>query len=362
LGEVVEGMMKRGDEVGVFVVNYPHFFKLEGKLPAFHFLNSSILSNKLATYDLLHGQFSFPVGFLLTLLKRVHGRRVLVHTHGYDVFSVPSIGYGLRRSRLGRLFAQYTWTRASSIIAVCNKSRIEILKSGIPSAKVSVLYNGVNTELFRRRNVQDERLVRLREVSDIIFLNMGTFTPVKNQVSLLLAFGRFVKNHKTFKRPKLVICGKGPEQRVLLEKAHELGIREQVIFMGNLPHNKMPEILNIADVFVLPSFSEGHPWSLLEAMSCEVPSIASAVGGIPETIQDTRFAITPPTLSTNPSLEIYEKMVLLANDRNLRKTAGAENRRIVTKKFSLERHIENLRSIYVNVLEVANVVAKDSAR
>jgi hypothetical protein len=55
-------------------------------------------------------------------------------------------------------------------------------------------------------------------------------------------------------------------------------------------------------------------------------------------------------------------MVLLANDRNLRKTVGEENRRIVTPKFSLESHIEKLRSIYVNTLEGADVAAKKTAR
>jgi glycosyltransferase involved in cell wall biosynthesis len=108
----------------------------------------------------------------------------------------------------------------------------------------------------------------------------------------------------------------------------------------------MPELYSAADVFVLPSLSEAHPWSLLEAMSCELAVTASRVGGIPETIPTESLLVDP----SKPQ-EIAEKMQYLAENPDLRKHLGSENRKTILEKFTFKSHLAELATIYERLLE-----------
>jgi glycosyltransferase involved in cell wall biosynthesis len=347
LGEIKKKMERSGITADILSVSPSEYQKSDLEFPVRQTINTGFSIRKMGKYDLLHVQFSFPLGLVYALLKRVHHRSVLIHTHGYDVFSVPSIGYGLRRNGLGRALTGCAWESSSGVIATCMKSREEILKANISPRKLDVLYNGVDTELFRKKKeIGDHRLIKIRENSDLIFLNVGSLTPVKNHASLITTFSHFSKSWKEGKKSRLIICGQGPLKRKLLNLARKLKVAANVIFLGQQPRGLMPEVYSIADAFILPSFSEAHPWSLLEAMSCELPSVASSVGGIPETIQDERLLFRPESVKGYYLFRLLEKMVFLAQDEKERKEIGTRNRRIVTEKFAIERHIRELGMVY----------------
>lgn len=317
---------------------------IEEKLAFQRLLNGFMLLRRLTGFDLLHVQFSFPLGLLLAVSKRLHCKPVLIHTHGFDVFSVPSVGYGLRRNQVGMLLSKQAWARASRIITVCNKAKEELSLAGVPSEKINVLYNGVDTALFSRRRVQDAELTRIRERNELIFLNVAGLNPVKNQIALIQAFANLAQISRVARDAKLLICGGGPMKHELVATAHRLNVDRQLVFLGQRQHDQMPEIFSIADAFVLPSLSEAHPWSLLEAMSCGLPAIASAVGGIPETIQDDRLVFNP---RSHTSLDVLTgRLLLLAEDAKKRRQIGARNRRIVLEKYTIELHVRSLLRIY----------------
>ncbi len=348
LDSLKKGVAKFGVNVDTFLVKASRK-KLEGKVPLGRLLGASLLLRRLVHYDILHIQFSFPLGFWYALTKRIHNKPLLVHTHGVDVFSVPSVGYGLRRNLLGRITTRKTWETASHIISVCERARKELAASGVSPQKISTLYNGIDVSFFSKQEVKDVRLKRIRSKNDLIFLNVASLSPVKNHENLLKAFSKFVKSYQAMGNAKLVICGEGPLKTRLLTLTRLLKIKSHVEFIGYQPHSKMPEIYSMADAFILPSLSEAHPWSLLEAMSCGLPSIASDIGGIPETLQDTSCLFNP--LSQKGSDAIYDKMIFLAEDSSRREKMGAANKEIVTQRFSSERHFQRLLQIYNLVLE-----------
>lgn len=347
LDELRKGMKELGVAVNLFSVSSSQS-TIEGKLPLQRLFHAVSLLGRLSRYNLLHVQFSFPLGFLYAISKRVHRKPLLVHTHGVDVFSVPSVNYGLRRNFLGRLFARKTWATAPRIITVCERARKELQTAGISPQKIHVLYNGVDVDHFRRQKVVEEQLVKIRESSDLIFLNVASLSPVKNHKTLLRAFSQFVKNFEVGHNARLVLCGQGSQKRQIQAMAYDLKIHDKVVLLGFQPHHKMPEMYSFADIFVLPSLSEAHPWSLLEAMSCGLPSIASDVGGISETIQDKRVLFD--SRSQNSVDGLASRMVFLAEDGKRRRKIGAQNRETILRRFTIQHHLENLYRIYDEML------------
>ncbi len=338
-----KGMRKFGVNADIFLVAAPRN-RIEGKVPLQRLLGASLLLRSLVQYDLLQVQFSFPLGFWYAILKRIHGKPILVHTHGVDVFSVPSVGYGLRRNSLGRVTTRKAWTAASHIITVCEKARNELITTGIHPRKISTLYNGVDVSFFRKQKVKDIKLKEIRDENDIVFLNVASLSPVKNQEVLLKAFKRFIDIYKAAGNAKLVIVGSGSLKAKLLATTRILKLQDRVEFLGYHPHHKMPEVYSMADIFILPSLSEAHPWSLLEAMSCGLPVIASAIGGIPETIHDNRCLFNPHSQTSLDDL--LDNMIFLAEDVKRRNKIGAANRETVVQRFTFKRHLKSLHRIY----------------
>ena len=344
LNELEKRLAKSGIGCKVFVIEGSKIFeKIDTNTGFFRFLNISKLLKKLSDFDIIHVQFTFPLGFGCTLLAslRLLNKPIIIHTHGYDVFTVPSINYGLRRKYLGKIFTNYTWRRANRIITVCKKAKLEIEKTGINDDKINVLHNGIDENLFKKtKNIYSKELSMLRENSDILFLSVASIVPVKNHVRMLKAFEKLVDKYHSKYKIKLALIG---EQRndSLLNGAHS-----NVVYLGKKKHSELSNFYSIANAFILPSLSEAHPWSMLEAMSCELPIIASNVGGIPETIDDSRFLVNPMD-----EQDILKKFELITEmNSSEREKIGFENRNKILRRFTFDIHLKYLQKIYEEVL------------
>jgi len=342
LAELKKEVERNCAEMDILCIEPSQWLPLDNTIPIYRFLATASLAYRMVDYDILHAQFTFPLGFLLTFLKSFHRKPVIIHTHGDDVFVIPSENIGFQRTLLGRFVTKVSWQAAYRVLAVCEKAKQEIRTAGIAESKISVLYNGVNENFFRKKTrISDNRLIDIRESSDMIFLNVGHLKSVKNHARLLIAFSHFVEKVKSKERVKLVLCGDGALERSLRDLTEKLGIANSVAFLGRLPHVKMPELYSVADAFILPSLHEAHPWSLLEAMSCELPIAASSVGGIPESLTNGKLLFNP--WKTH---EILRAMEYLYEDSSRRERIGSQNRRIILERFSLREHVSRLCSIY----------------
>jgi len=125
-------------------------------------------------------------------------------------------------------------------------------------------------------------------------------------------------------------------------------LQEKVKIMGWISGEKKDEVLRNSDIFILPSYSEGLPMSILEAMAVGLPVISTPVGGIPEAVED---GINGFLVKAGDCVELTKKIDLLADDRALREEMGEQGYRIAKEKFDIKIIIKNLQEIYDELLE-----------
>ena len=131
-----------------------------------------------------------------------------------------------------------------------------------------------------------------------------------------------------------VLVGQGPQREELAARAAANGA--SVSFLGRVPNTHLPGILNNWDAFVLPSFYEGHPKAVLEAMACGLPVIGTRVQGIVELIADGETGL----LCETDAGSIRQALERIAEDGALRTKLGQNARRYVEKHFALERVVD----------------------
>jgi glycosyltransferase involved in cell wall biosynthesis len=144
------------------------------------------------------------------------------------------------------------------------------------------------------------------------------------------------------------IVGDGPERARLVALASELGVADRIEFMGARANDEMPGLLGAAEVAIIPSLMEATSIAALEAMSCGLPVAASAVGGLPEIIDDQVGTLFE---ARNPSA-LAEKVIALLKMPDL-KELGAEGRRRVVANWSLNRMVDRHLEIYNELLDEA---------
>jgi glycosyltransferase involved in cell wall biosynthesis len=189
---------------------------------------------------------------------------------------------------------------------------------GLPPAKVQIIPNYVLTDLFVP--LGERRPVGRR----IVY--MGRLAPEKNLLGLLEAMrGLDVE---------LTLIGDGPQRQLLSERAANNGLR--VRFLPSQPHAELPKFLNRADIFILPSLTEGHPKALLEAMACGLPVVGADVPGIRELICHGE---TGYLCDTSPA-GIRAAIQTVLGDATLSARLGRNARGFVVENFSLDKILD----------------------
>jgi len=156
----------------------------------------------------------------------------------------------------------------------------------------------------------DEVKPILRAPDGPVWINIGSFVSEKNHSFLIDLFHEF---YKTKNEGRLWLVGDGPLRKLLEEKISGLGLTDRITFWGCSQH--AVSILKSADVLVMPSRVEGLPGVILEALSCKIPVIASAVGGIPEVIESDKTGICISGYDPADYLHAVKKIL---NDRTFR--------------------------------------------
>lgn len=171
-----------------------------------------------------------------------------------------------------------------------------------------------------------------------IIVTVGRLSPEKGHQVLLESARELVQAGFEF---KLLIVGDGPQRAELERLTERLGIKAQVQFLGQ--RSDMDMIYAAADLFVLPSFKEGMPNVLLEAMAHGLPMVATRVGGIPEMVRDGRDALLVPARDMQ-ALRFAMERLLRFPDRA--RELGRNGRAALFPRFSVARRVERLEQVY----------------
>ncbi len=199
--------------------------------------------------------------------------------------------------------------------------------------KVKTINNWVDVSFF---NFDKERRDSVRSKftileNEIVFLLIGAIWRPKGFHIAIKAFKRV---SALYSNSILLVCGEGrnSEEVNLIKLVKSAGLENKVRFLGVMPYSELPSIYNAADIFLMPSLmSEGQAYTLIEAMSCGLPVIATRRGGNIETVEDAGILVRPGDTNS-----LAKNMVKLAENERLRQEFSEKARERVLRFFSEE--------------------------
>ncbi len=233
---------------------------------------------------------------------------------------------GIRLASFFQFYDRYISTivrnRADAIIAPSFAIKEYLMNYGVNEEKIQWIPSGVDIEAFF-----PDRSRMLREKLGIgdekIILSIARLHPLKGIHSLVQAYGTVARN---FPETRLVILGKGPQEKELRDLAKQLDIENKVSFLTeHVPHEKISRLYNSADIFAFPSIVEPFGMANLEAMACGVPPVASNTGGMRDMVLQgkTGFLFTPGDVK---GIEIA-LMAMLGDEKNTKEMAVQARKR-----------------------------------
>jgi glycosyltransferase involved in cell wall biosynthesis len=281
----------------------------------FYFAEAGVLADHLLRRGAVHLHNHFgDASCTVTMLAAEMADLPFSYTmHGPDLFFEP-----------------YKWridektARARFVVCISHFCRSQAMLFSSPQhwPKLRIVHCGVTPASYGQR-------VRSGFSKRVFFI--GRLDPVKGGPPLLEAFASVYPRHED---ARLVIVGDGSARADLEARAASLGIAGAVDFLGFRSQAEVAELLGQADMLVLPSFAEGVPVVLMEAMASRVPTLASRIAGIPELVQDgtTGFLVPPGDV---PSLA--RQLDVLLSDPDLCGRMGVAGRQVVEAEFDVDQ-------------------------
>lgn len=271
--------------------------------------------------------------FLMRFSQLYRRYRWLAFHHGYTTTDL--------KMRLYNQLDRWSLPAAVHVMTVCGPFRDQLMGNGIPAGRITIQHNAVRP--FVRS--PEAHLQRMREQYNLpaghpVLVQIGRLSHEKGHVDLLAALARLREQPW-----HLLIVGEGPE-RGPIEAAiirHSLAGR---VTLAGLQKDVQP-FLSIADLFLMPSHSEGSPNAMLEAMSAGLPVVASAVGGIPELATHEETALLGPARS---STDLVTRVARCLRDPAAARAMG-ERSRLSVAVHTYENYRSGLISIYERVLK-----------
>ncbi|VVC02102.1 D-inositol-3-phosphate glycosyltransferase [uncultured archaeon] len=170
---------------------------------------------------------------------------------------------------------------ADLLIAVSRRTRQQVMRLGADEGKIRVVYNGVDKSRFEKTKFEAKAMEELKKKKKVV-LFLGRLTEQKGPVQFLHAAKRVLDKNPDV---MFVVAGKGELLPLLINMTLDLGISNDVRFLGYVPDADQQKIYKIADVYVMPSTSEPFGITALEAMSSGVPVIISKTSGVAEIVK-----------------------------------------------------------------------------
>jgi L-malate glycosyltransferase len=259
---------------------------------------------KKKKFGLIHAFFGIPCGYIAMKLKNKFAVPYIVSLRGSDVPFYNKRFYWMDKLFFKRM-SKKIWKNAKSVVAN-SKGLKDLALESSPKQKISVIYNGVNTNEFKMSKKNNKKL---------ILISTGRLISRKGYQYLIPALnGLDVELH---------LIGDGNLTEELKELANQNKVN--VKFLGKKTHNELIKYLGKADVFVLPSLNEGMSNSILEAMSCGLPIITTNTGGSEELIKDNGFIVKKGNVEKlRTSMEKFIKEPILIKKMGIKSRKLAE--------------------------------------
>lgn len=251
-----------------------------------------------------------------------------IPTKLYTVHNEAKLLFG--ESKIKKMIYKLAFTFFGFVpIAICNTVKQTIIDEfSISDKKVPVVKNGVDIKKFKKIYIDHK---------EIQIISVGTLYAIKNHQLLISAFSKLYKQYNNI---KLVILGDGNQREVLEKKIDYLGIKSAVSMPGI--KNNVADFLQESDIYVSTSLTEGLPLSILEAMACGLPVIATDAGGTVDIVKNGKNGII---IHKNNEDELCDALKILIDDLDKRRKFS-EKSRSIAEDWSLENCAKGYERLY----------------
>ena len=262
-------------------------------------------------------------------------------------FSIPKMWYYYFRERI-------FWTSAERVLAVSSALRDDLItRYGISGKKISTVYNGVDTHLFRRVSENEAIPSVLEQFSGKrIILYVGHFGPRKGLIFLIRAMNEIAREVPD----AVAVCiggvppwlGKADYWSHLRKEISEYNLEDKILLLDRVPNESLPLYYSLASVFVLPSFYEAFAKVVLEAMACEDPVVITKEGGPKEAIEDGKSGLL---VEYGSSSQLANAVIEVLQDERRGRQMGYEARKRIERDFTWEAVATRVNEAYSQVFK-----------
>jgi glycosyltransferase involved in cell wall biosynthesis len=305
---------------------------------------------------LVHLNLAFPFGkyqALGALAGRLCGGYLIsVHQLALDI---DAMSYGrLYRSGWSILFPLYARLCHHHIVVSHIGKRLLVSRYGLPSEKMTVIYNGADLQTFRPLSAETRAAVKASIGNELtrtswpentqLICSVGRLNPQKGFETLIEAAVDVVAAHPA---ARFVIVGEGELRQSLATLIDAEGLSQHVFLAGHQAQSKLAQWLSASDMFVLPSRYEGFPSALVEAMASGCAVIAAAVDGVREAVTDQQTGITVPAAQPEA---LGRAITKLLDQPDLRNAIAARGQAEAVERFSLRTTLQQTAQLYIGLV------------
>ena len=318
----------------VEVLSYPLF-----EYPPYDLVLATKMSEVISRFnlDILHVHYAIPHSISAYLAKMMLSERrvpFVTTLHGTDITLVGNDRSYLPITRFGI-------EQSDAVTAVSEYLKQRTVEEFQIHRPITVIPNFVNCDVYSRSSDASLRQ-RFAAPDEAIFIHISNFRPVKRVEDVIAIFSRVRKSC----RAKLLLVGDGPERPKAEWLADTQGVAADVMFMGK--QSDMAPLLSIADVLLLPSENESFGLVALEAMACEVPVIATRIGGIPEVVEDEDDGFL---FNLGDVESMADASIRLVTDPKLRTEMGKSARQHAIRDFCASKIVRHYENLYLQTIE-----------
>ena len=288
--------------------------------------------------DLVHMHYAIPHAASAYLARQMLGKerrlRIVTTLHGTDITLV-----GLHPSF--HSITRFSILESDGLTAVSSYLKNETVRDfSVPADRIEVIPNFIDTEMWRPDREPCHR-AKLAPGGERIVMHISNFRSLKRVEDVVTAFAGIRDQVPC----RLVMVGDGPDRPRATQRAEELGVDEDVLFLGK--HQSVDELLSCADLFLLPSANESFGLAALEAMACGAPVVATRTGGLPEVVED---GVTGRLLDVGDVAGMVAAGVDILRDDALHARMAEAARATAESRFSAEAVVPMYEAYYDRIL------------
>ena len=291
--------------------------------------------------DIVHAHYAIPHATAAYLARQilastVQGRvpSIITTLHGTDITllgSDPSYSETVA----------FCIEQSDGVTAVSESLKADTYRELAVKSDIRVIPNFLNCAVHYRVEAEAVKVRLVGDPSAKVLIHVSNFRPVKRVTAVIEVFDRIRKHVPSH----LLMVGDGPDLDAAARLSRERGLDDYVHFLG--AQDQVQQLLSIADVFLLPSAQESFGLAALEAMACEVPVVASRVGGLPEVIEDGRNGFLHPPDDLDG---MAASAVSLLTDPARHAQMSAAAKKTVRTRFCSEKIVPLYEAYYEEVL------------